>query len=592
MTLFGYPAATLRILLLMILTGAARTLGVRVFYQLGFDDPLLSTILFILSHALSLLLYVVTDYLDARAVEDDDDNECSARATPQKKTNENRSDDQDDDHQKAAAGSLPLPPSALTRRRRRRRTSSLIVTARHISDAVSALEEDYDEFNHERAAAVPCRKETMASFKRLSSSSRRYSLFLHHKHLDEVDEEENATGTTPHFPHAPEGGTNHAEDSSNSKNRIIAQKRGHHRGSVHGLTEESRRATAWAHRIPWWFQPFLPSMLNVLDTLCRWSSLLFLPASVAEMMIAGSELVLSVFAARFIRKRMVARERWMGVGVVSIGLVIVGASGIVNDAVNSSSGSAESIGATNGDDGTENNSSGGDHGEDDATSSSYSIGLAFVLGKVVMGVLKDLFEEIFMQETEMPAMLLLGMEGCYGLLVSVPLYFLVGPSLGYHPVDSFTRIAESPLNAVYTVFLVLMFLAAGGYQILSTAVTSSMTRNLWKNFRGLVVWTVGMLLFYITSSMASSSSSPSVKDNDDNDDEDGILLGEPWIHPGSYMILIGYVVMILGLKVYYGKMASSSDKDKDAGVPFATGTDKVADDEEAAMEQDETTVAV
>jgi hypothetical protein len=68
------------------------------------------------------------------------------------------------------------------------------------------------------------------------------------------------------------------------------------------------------------------------------------------------------------------------------------------------------------------------------------------------------------------------------------------------------------------------------YSILGTAVTSSMTRNMWKNFRGLVVWIAALIIFYVGG------------------DED---IGEPWMIPGSLMILAGFSVMMGALYVYY-----------------------------------------
>jgi len=58
-----------------------------------------------------------------------------------------------------------------------------------------------------------------------------------------------------------------------------------------------------------------------------------------------------------------------------------------------------------------------------------------------------------------------------------------------------------------------------------------MTRNVWKNFRGLVVWIAALLIYYAIG------------------DED---LGEPWPIPVSSVTLSGFSVMVGGLYVYYG----------------------------------------
>jgi hypothetical protein len=48
----------------------------------------------------------------------------------------------------------------------------------------------------------------------------------------------------------------------------------------------------------------------------------------------------------------------------------------------------------------------------------------------------------------------------------------------------------------FFVYLTMIFMATGIFNILTTGVTSSMTRNMWKNCRTLLVRTVGLILFY------------------------------------------------------------------------------------------------
>jgi hypothetical protein len=115
-------------------------------------------------------------------------------------------------------------------------------------------------------------------------------------------------------------------------------------------------------------------------------------------------------------------------------------------------------------------------------------------------------------------------------LMAVPLYFLLGPIAGYDPLESFRGIGESSLIIGFTVGLILVFLVAGIYSILGSAVTSAMTRNMWKNFRGLVVWIAALIIFYAIG------------------DED---IGESI--PGSFLILAGFSLILVFLYVYYSK---------------------------------------
>jgi hypothetical protein len=78
--------------------------------------------------------------------------------------------------------------------------------------------------------------------------------------------------------------------------------------------------------------------------------------------------------------------------------------------------------------------------------------------------------------------------------------------------------------------LIIILFVGGMYSILGTAVTSAMTRNMWKNFRGLVVWIAALIIYYASG----------------NED-----IGEPWSIPGSLMILAGFMIMLVALYVYY-----------------------------------------
>lgn len=79
-------------------------------------------------------------------------------------------------------------------------------------------------------------------------------------------------------------------------------------GSNHGLSPQSAEQIQWAHAIPYHIRPAIPALFNLLNSALRWASLVYIDASVAEMLISGLELTLSVVAARVIRKRMVSRS--------------------------------------------------------------------------------------------------------------------------------------------------------------------------------------------------------------------------------------------------------------------------------------------
>jgi drug/metabolite transporter (DMT)-like permease len=156
-------------------------------------------------------------------------------------------------------------------------------------------------------------------------------------------------------------------------------------------------------------KPLIRSGFNLLDVAFRMLSIFYLAASVAEMLVDGTELTFRMVAARVVRKRLIVRQRWRGAGIMMVGLVLVACSDLVS-----------------------NNES----------SESFGLGEVFVILKIIMGVSKDMVQELFMQEGDFPATSLLGMEGVDGLLMAVPLYSLLGPVAGYDQVEAFRAIGE------------------------------------------------------------------------------------------------------------------------------------------------------
>ena len=101
-------------------------------------------------------------------------------------------------------------------------------------------------------------------------------------------EEEEAQECNPHT------------ENHHSTNQTKAHRKSHMSSlsksvGVHGLPSESKTKNCIS-RIPW-FKPVLPAFFDLLNSCMRWTSLLFVAASIAEMLISGMELVLSVVAS-------------------------------------------------------------------------------------------------------------------------------------------------------------------------------------------------------------------------------------------------------------------------------------------------------
>lgn len=181
-------------------------------------------------------------------------------------------------------------------------------------------------------------------------------------------------------------------------------------GSMTGLNEDSEKAIAWVHRIPRHIKPIIPALFNLMNSTLRWCSLIYVAAPVAEMLISGIELVLSVIAARIIRKRIISKELWFGVCLVTIGIILIGYVDYY-DATRSSNTQDKSNVDT-----ARNLLSHTDYGRSLYNSNNSNseqkdviIGAVLIFFQCILSVLQDLSEEIFMQAkgSEVPATLIL-----------------------------------------------------------------------------------------------------------------------------------------------------------------------------------------
>jgi drug/metabolite transporter (DMT)-like permease len=284
------------------------------------------------------------------------------------------------------------------------------------------------------------------------------------------------------------------------------------RGSSHGLSVQSEERIQWIHHVPWYAKPAIPALSNLMNSALRWTSLIYIDASVAEMLISGMELILGVVAAKIFRSRRIGTARWVGVLLVTIGIVIIERANSSKQHQNSEEQS---------DDGTSRNGKEGDA----------AIGVILIILQSILSVVQDTTEEIFMQAAEFPPTLMLGMEGLYGFCIGLVLYLSVGDKLGIEDtVSTFQFLSTNKQMRWWIVGLPILFLITGIFNIKSTEVTSAMTRNVWKNLRTALVWVTALGIFYVGG----------------NSD-----YGEAWYNPESYFILIGLIVMATGIVVYY-----------------------------------------
>ena len=526
-----YSLRTSLIIFGMICTGAARSVGVKLLYQLGFDNYLFVALLYLAGQSLALLVYWVSLHTASNTT-------TCCGCLPEEEENE---DPQADNH--------PVEYSRLVMDNNNNSTGDEITP----SSSSSSSSRSTDPVSNDRIDIASCAK-TNASLdpmelemQLIEKASPQHKQLEGHRHYQD---EEQPGHTSAHPIHrsqsAPMVHDVHHQESIKDDNELYAtnnittkipslthqsmiihhahsmplpsqhQRRHRRRGSKTGLTQESQDAVAWVHLIPWYLKPLLPGLFNLANAALKWASFIYVAASIAEMLMAGLELILSVCVARAVRKRQISQVRWAGVGIVAVGLWVVHTADVLDtqqrDEIEIATASEEGTAATT---------------SVEQLKREHVIGALLIVGQCVTAVGQDMAEELFLQEADFPATLLLGMEGLYGLLFGIPLYLLFAPeSMG----TTLGGLEASPWEIMYIFILTLIFTVTGIFNIMTTGVTSSMTRNMWKNCRTILVWILGLVLYYSAGN----------KD-----------LGEEWVIPDSFFILGGFMVMLSGIYVYY-----------------------------------------
>ena len=83
-----------------------------------------------------------------------------------------------------------------------------------------------------------------------------------------------------------------------------------------------KRVDEWVQRVPKWMAPVIPGVCNVVKSFLRCATLIYISASVAEILIGGLELVSIVFAARIVPYPALLFVGMEGAVGVALGIIL------------------------------------------------------------------------------------------------------------------------------------------------------------------------------------------------------------------------------------------------------------------------------
>ena len=169
-------------------------------------------------------------------------------------------------------------------------------------------------------------------------------------------------------------------------------------------------------------------------------------------------------------------------------------------------------------------------------------GILFVLtGAFVQALQYVLEEKVMTMDVPSPPLLLIGMEGLWGTVLSIlvvfPIaYILPGDDHGSYedPFNTWHMIVNTPsIQYMFVVYFVAIF-SYNLFAVLVTFMLNSIWHAILDNFRPITVWLVDMVIYYFLST----------------------AFGEPWTK-WSYLQLVGMAVLLFGTAIYNAPNAGS-----------------------------------
>ncbi|GLE02499.1 hypothetical protein PINS_up011337 [Pythium insidiosum] len=258
----------------------------------------------------------------------------------------------------------------------------------------------------------------------------------------------------------------------------------------------------------------LPSLLDLLQTVFANVGLLWISSSVYQMA-RGSVIIFSAaLSVKLMGKRLYAYH-YASIALVAVSVALVGWAGTSTSSSSSASASE---------------------------SSNALLGLVFIIMAQLLTALQIVVEEHMMLSLNVSPMLLVGLEGLWGLAF----YVLLVPVLTLTPAtatsafskiwhedfyDSVVKIANSPtLVALIAAYVV----AVGTLNVTANYVTkhlSAVMRSITETLRTLGVWMLGLFVYYVVQWRGANSP------------------GEAWTR-WSWVELAGFVLMVYGTLTY------------------------------------------
>jgi drug/metabolite transporter (DMT)-like permease len=249
-----------------------------------------------------------------------------------------------------------------------------------------------------------------------------------------------------------------------------------------------------------------PAMCDLLATCLMNIGLLWIPASVWQML-RGSMVIFSAILSVVFLKRRLWAYNWVGIGFVLTGLIMVAVACLNGNSTNTHSSTGQEL-----------------------------LGILLVVGAQVIQASQIVIEEFLLKNVKAEPSLIVGLEGFWGSIVCslllIPVYYIpttsaIGRKFHENTLDTFTMMGNS---AQITCTFLLYVFAILGYNLFGMMVTQTFTavhRTIMEAIRTACIWVTNLIIHYAIDPK----------------------YGEKWV-TWSFMQVGGFCMLLLGMFVY------------------------------------------
>lgn len=224
-----------------------------------------------------------------------------------------------------------------------------------------------------------------------------------------------------------------------------------------------------------------------------------------NQMLRGSMILFTGIFTVLILRRQLRLKQWVGIGIVCMGLIVVGASSLLEPK---------------------------DDDDSHLSTGEKLLGIFLVVVGAALNSAQGVFEEKLMKGAgDVDPLVVVGWEGLFGTLLSglvlLPAtQYLPGSDLHEDTIDTFDQMSNSGMVVFLVVGYTLSLAAMNYYSQKISKVFSAVLRMLIQNLRTVAVWIVSLILYYARSGY-----------------------GEKWTN-FSFIKLGGFGVLIVGTLVF------------------------------------------